>query len=125
MRKILLAAVLALGISTPAIAGHENVVGDQWTIGNYCLGDSVVMIREFTNAIVRGGMETYKAIIMDPNSPCSDIRTEPGAQPVQVTLVKRMWSFVLPGGEELIMWEVVDRGGNKGYTWLLPTGHAV
>lgn len=123
MKKLLIAAVLALGIvpfSTSAMA--EGEVGDTWTIGNYCLGDSLEMIREFTNAIVRGGLPVYKQIVNDPASPCTDIRSDPRLKPVQVTLIKEMWAFVLPGGEELVMWEIVDKSGQKGYTWLRPTG---
>ena len=59
----------------------------------------VEFMRDFTNAIVRGGLDTYKKIVSDPASPCVDIRAHPGQQPVPVTLVKKMWDFVLPHGE--------------------------
>ncbi len=117
-------AILLLGLvafSTPATA-EEAASGDKYTIGNYCLGIDPEFIRSFTDALTKGGLDLYKKMLADPANPCIDTRMHTQYRPVQVFLVKWLWDFKLPGGEELAMWEIIDRGGNRGYTWLMPSG---
>lgn len=113
-------AALVVGLvafSTPATA--DFVAGDTWPVGNYCIGVDREFIRQFTAAVVRGGFESYMAIVSPPSSPCYDVRFH-SIQPVNVTLKERLWGFTMPDGENLVMWEVEDPQGNMGYTWLSP-----
>ena len=123
MKKICMwFAVLALGLvafSTPAMTGEP---GDLWTIGSYCIGDDPEFIRNFTDAIVRGGIDTYREFMNNPVVPCFDTRMHGNIKPVQVVLVENLWDFTLPGGEALTMWVIEDSNGRRGYTWIAPEG---
>lgn len=123
MKKICIwfIAALAFGLvafSTPATA-EGQAVGDKWTIGNFCMNVDREFMRKFTNLVVRGGTAAYQAIITTPGSPCYESRHRMFS-PVIVTLKERLWGFILPSGEELIMWLIVDQYGLEGYTWLIP-----
>lgn len=97
----------------------DGVVGEKWTVGNYCARVDLDFIRQFTDVVVRGGYEAYMTIVSRPNGPCYDVRVH-GIDPAQVILKERMWGFTLPDGEELVMWRVEDANGVQGYTWLSP-----
>lgn len=115
-------AALALGLvafSTPATAGES---GDPWTVGSYCLGDNSEFIRRFTDAIVRGGIDTYRGYMDNPAIPCYDTRMHPRVPAVRVVLVEKLWDFTLPGGEALTIWVIEDANGRRGYTWITPEG---
>lgn len=95
------------------------VVGDQWTIGNFCVGVDLEFMRQFTNLVVRGGVSAYRSLITTTGSPCFDTRHNL-SQTINVFLRKKLWGFTLPDGEKLIMWQIEDIAGAYGYTWLAP-----
>jgi hypothetical protein len=112
-------AALSLGllaISTAPMAA-EPVVGEQWTIGNFCVGVDLNFMRQFTNLVVRGGVPAYRSIITTKGSPCFDMRHNL-ADTVNVFLKEKLWGFTLPEGKKLVMWRVEDTKGIQGYTWM-------
>lgn len=112
------AAALALSLvalsSTPATA--EPVVGEQWTIGNYCVDVDRKFMRMFTDYLVRGGVAAYQTFVTREGSPCYDTRHH-DIKAANVTVKERLWDFTLPDGEKLVLWRVEDVNGNIGYTW--------
>jgi len=123
MKKIWLIAGLLLGIAPFIAPATAQESGDTWTVGSYCIGGDPKFIGDFTDAIVRGGLETYRAIMRDTESPCYDTRMHSNIKPVQVVLIEKLWDFTLPGGEALTMWVIQDVNGRRGYTWLTPEGY--
>ncbi len=114
-------AVLSLGllaISTTPVAA-EPVVGEKWTIGNFCVGVDLNFMRQFTNLVVRGGVPAYQSLITREGSPCFDLQHNLTTT-VNVFLREKLWGFTLPEGEELVMWRVEDTKGVHGYTWMSP-----
>ena len=123
MKALLLSFLLALfvfGIAPFAKAEPPKSfsVGEVLSFYSFCVADSPKFIRKFTDVLVRYGMSAYKTLVLEKDFPCYDYRAQTNiAFPLKLTLVKRLWAFELPSGEQLVMWKVKDTEGALGYGW--------
>jgi len=138
IQKLALAMILCLSLAAcsttvanstlddPALrsATGTQIVGDTYYTGNYCIGDDLEFIEAFTAAVVRDGMIAYRMLMEDPDVPCYDQRLH-GNPTALVSLTKKLWTFKLPDGKELVMWAVKDVRGNPGYVWIPVQGQVV
>jgi len=115
----LAALIAAFAVFYPGTVVAEPEVGQKWNVANYCVGVDEEFIRQFTDAVVRGGTTVYQNMVSRPGGPCYDTRAH-NTEVIRVTLMKRLWAFDVPTGEKLVMWLAEDTNGVEGYVWLGP-----
>ena len=93
------------------------ISGDLFYANAYCVGEDLEFIRNFSDDIVRNGVERYFELMRAPSIPCYDMRLH-NVSPIVVILQEKLWRMTLPSGEELDMWFAEDEDGTRGYVWV-------
>lgn len=92
--------------------------GETVNIGAYCNISDEAFMKKFARDLASGGVPKYMEMMEDLNLPCFDARLHPGIRPIEIELLKRMYSFTMPEGRAIEVWKIKDGGGLIGFTWL-------
>lgn len=118
-------ALLSLSVTilftTPVSAG-DQVEGDLAIANAWCvrLADAELLSQH----VAMSGDEGYKAVMVDQNTSCYDVRME-GVNPVPVELLEKLWSVEHTDGRTMEFWRTRDTNHIEAFMWFLLEGEAV